>query len=94
MTDAVTGELLASYQKKSSGQMKLWNTATELQDYRGAAPTGLQEDQQYTNITIVLDPADATYGDNIYSQNGATYTKPTTSDGGKTVSFGFPCFFP
>lgn len=87
MTDAVTGELLATYQKES-GMMSLWNTATELQPYNGAAATGLQEDQYYVNTTIVLDPADEGYGDMIYGEYGATYTKPTTSDGGKTVSIG------
>lgn len=84
MTDALTGELLSTYQK-TSGAMSLWNTAVELQDNNGAAATGLQEAQYYVNTTITLDPADETYGDKIYVEYGATYTKPTTSDGGKTV---------
>lgn len=86
MTDAVTGELLSTYQKKS-GMMSLWNTAVELQPFNGAAATSLQEDQIYLNTTIILDPADPGYGDLIVGDHGATYTKPTTSDGGKTVSF-------
>jgi hypothetical protein len=85
MTDAVTGQLLATYQKTSNA-MSLWNTAVEIQDFEGTAATALTDDQVYVNTTIRLDPADATYGEKIYAQYGATFTKPTTSDGGKTVS--------
>lgn len=85
MTDAVTGKLLSTYQKTSSA-MTLWNTAVELQPNGNSAATSLQENQYYMHSYIVLDPADETYGDKIYSEYGAIYTKPTTSDGGKTVS--------
>lgn len=85
MTDAVTGEVLASYSKKS-GPMRLWNTAIEKQDANGADPTGTNEPQYYVNTTITLAEADKSYSQGIYGQNGATYTDMTTSDGGKTVS--------
>ncbi|PSR79069.1 hypothetical protein BD289DRAFT_108781 [Coniella lustricola] len=83
MHDAVTGDLLSSY-SKTSGAFSLWNTAVELQDYDGNAPSGLTEDQYYVNTTITLEPADAQYGDNMYTEYGCTHTTPTTSDGGKT----------
>ncbi|KAF3765297.1 hypothetical protein M406DRAFT_67753 [Cryphonectria parasitica EP155] len=85
MHDAVTGTLLSTYQK-TSGAFSLWNTAVELQDQDGNSPTGLTEDQYYLNTTITLDPADAGYGDMMYTQNGCTHTTPTTSDGGKTLN--------
>lgn len=85
MTDAVTGEVLATY-KKTSGAMKLWNTAIEKQDANGQDPTGTNEPQYYVNTTITLAEADESYSNGIYSQNGATYTDMTTSDNGKTVS--------
>lgn len=85
MTDAVTGEVLASYSKKS-GAMRLWNTAIEKQDSNGADPTGTNEPQYYVNTTITLAEADNSYAQGIYVQNGATHTDMTTTDGGKTVS--------
>ncbi|KAI8309319.1 hypothetical protein K4K61_001853 [Colletotrichum sp. SAR11_59] len=83
MTDAVTGELLSTYQKKS-GKMTLWNTAIELQDNNGAAPTGTIEPQYYTNTTIVFAEKDAAYKDGAYTESGATYSGIATADGGKT----------
>lgn len=84
MTDAVTGTLLSTYQRKSSA-MALWNTAVELQPNGASTPTSLQENQYYMDTYIVLKAADEKYGDNIFSEYGGLYTKPTTSDGGKTV---------
>lgn len=93
MTDAVTGEVLATY-SKTSGPMKLWNTAIEKQDSNGADPTGTNEPQYYVNTTITLAAADESYSQGIYSQNGAKFTDMTTSDGGKTVSYIFiPLFY-
>lgn len=86
MTDAVTGDTLATYTKVSKQKSTLWNTAVEIQDYNGNEGTGTVEPQYYTNTTIVLKAADKNYGSTIYSESGATYTTPTTSDGGKTVS--------
>ncbi|KAK2616059.1 hypothetical protein N8I77_002770 [Diaporthe amygdali] len=83
MTDAVTGEVLATYQK-TSGAMTLWNTAIEIQDSNGNDPTGTTEPQYYVNTTITLAEADKSYSSGIYSQNGATYTDMTTTDDGKT----------
>ncbi|KAG8158559.1 hypothetical protein KVR01_011681 [Diaporthe batatas] len=83
MTDAVTGEVLATY-KKTSGPMTLWNTAIEKQDANGNDPTGTNEPQYYVNTTIALAEADSSYADGIYGQNGATFTDMTTSDNGKT----------
>lgn len=88
MTDAVTGELLASYEK-ASGPMTLWNTAIEVQDRDGAAASGTVEPQYYVNTTITLAGADAAYSAGLYTQNGASSTDLTTSDGGKTVSSGY-----
>jgi hypothetical protein len=85
MTDAATGEVLATY-KKTSGPMKLWNTAIEKQDANGNHPIGTSEPQYYVNTTITLAEADKSYADGIYGQNGATFTDMTTSDNGKTVS--------
>ncbi|POS70397.1 hypothetical protein DHEL01_v211209 [Diaporthe helianthi] len=83
MTDAVTGEVLSTY-KKTSGRMRLWNTAVELQDANGNDPTGTIEPQYYVNTTITLAEADSTYGNGFYSERGATCKGITTSDGGKT----------
>ncbi|KKY29679.1 hypothetical protein UCDDA912_g10398 [Diaporthe ampelina] len=83
MTDAVTGEVLATY-KKTSGPMRFWNTAIEKQDSNGADPTGTNEPQYYVNTTIALAEADESYSNGIYGSNGATFTDMTTSDGGKT----------
>ncbi|KAL1857553.1 hypothetical protein Daus18300_010311 [Diaporthe australafricana] len=83
MTDAVTGEVLATYQK-TSGAMKLWNTAIEKQDASGNDPSGTTEPQYYVNTTITLAAADKSYSAGIYGQNGATYTDMTTTDDGKT----------
>ncbi|ROV97058.1 hypothetical protein VMCG_07519 [Cytospora schulzeri] len=83
MTDAVTGVLLSTYQKKS-GPMTLWNTAVELQDNNGVQPTGTIEPQYYVNSTIVLESADESYGNNMYTEYGAITTDMTTNDGGKT----------
>lgn len=85
MTDAVTGDLLSTYQK-TSGPMTLWNTAVELQDYNGAEPSGTIEPQYYVDTTIYLDGADEAYSAGLYTESGATTTDMTTSDGGKTVS--------
>lgn len=85
MTDALTGDLLATYQKKS-GPMNLWNTAVELQDYNGVDPTGTIEPQYYVNTTITLASADESYGNSMYTEYGASTTDMTTSDGGITVS--------
>ncbi|ROW00700.1 hypothetical protein VSDG_03288 [Cytospora chrysosperma] len=83
MTDAVTGDLLATYQKKS-GPMNLWNTAIELQDNNGVAASGTIEPQYYVNTTIYLDAADESYGTSMYTESGASSTDMTTTDGGKT----------
>lgn len=85
MTDAVTGDLLSTYQKET-GPATLWNTAVELQPYNGADPTGLVEPQYYVNTTIVLAETDASYGSSMYVEYGGEHTDATTSDGGKTVS--------
>lgn len=89
MTDALTGALLSTYQKKS-GPMNLWNTAVELQDVDGKQPTGTIEPQYYVNTTITLGTADESYGNNMYTESGATSTKMTTNDGGITVSTYYP----
>ncbi|KAI3394982.1 hypothetical protein diail_2040 [Diaporthe ilicicola] len=83
MTDAITGKVLATYQK-TSGAMKLWNTAIELQDYNGNDPSGTTEPQYYVNTTITLAEADNSYSSGIYVESGATHTDMTTIDGGKT----------
>ncbi|KUI73661.1 hypothetical protein VM1G_09577 [Cytospora mali] len=83
MTDALTGELLSTYQKKS-GPMTLWNTAVELQPNGDDEPTGTIEPQYYVNSTIYLDAADAAYGDTLYTEYGAITSDMTTNDGGKT----------
>jgi len=36
------------------------------------------------NTVIRLSAADASFGGSVYPTNGATYTEPTTVDGGKT----------
>ncbi|KAK7733087.1 hypothetical protein SLS53_008275 [Cytospora paraplurivora] len=83
MTDAVTGDLLSTYQK-ISGPMDLWNTAVELQPYGDNEPTGTIEPQYYINTTITLDAADESLGSSLYTEYGGESTTPTTSDGGKT----------
>lgn len=85
MTDALTGELLSTYQK-TSGPMNLWNIAVELQDNNGVAATGTIEPQFYMNTTIFLDTADESYGTSMWTESGANSTDMITSDGGKTVS--------
>lgn len=92
MTDALTGELLSTYQKKS-GAMNLWNTAVELQDNNGVQATGTIEPQYYVNTTITLGTPDESYGENMYTESGATHTDLTTSDGGITVSTTLDIYF-
>jgi hypothetical protein len=87
MHDAVTGDLLSTYTKVSEQQSTLWNTAVEIQDFNGNAGTGTVEPQYYVNTTITLKAADKSWGSTIYSEYGGEYTTPTTTDGGKTVSF-------
>lgn len=87
MTDAITGDLLSTYTKVSEQKSTLWNTAIELQDSNGSEATGTIEPQYYINTTIVLKAADETYGSTIYSEYGGEYSEPTSTDGGKTVSF-------
>lgn len=85
MTDAVTGDLLSTYQK-ISGPMNTWNTAVELQPYGDNEPTGIVEPQYYINTTITLDAADENLSGDLWTEYGGESTEMTTSDGGKTVS--------
>jgi hypothetical protein len=83
MHDAVTGELLSTY-NKTSGPMTDWNTAIELQPYNGQNPVGTTEPQYYVNTTIVLETADSSFSQTGTTTDGAKYTELETSDNGKT----------
>lgn len=83
MSDAVTGKLLSSFQK-TSGPMLGWGTAIECNDYNGVACTGTVAQQTYVNSTIILDAADSTFINTLGTSGGATYSKMSTADGGKT----------
>lgn len=79
MTDAVTGDLLSTF-NKTSGPMLGWGTALECND----GCTGTIETQYYVNSTIVLETADSTFIQTLGSSQGATHTEMETADNGKT----------
>lgn len=83
MEDAVTGDLLSTF-NKSSGPMLGWGTAIECNDYNGVACTGTISEQQWINSTIVLESADDTFSQTLGTGTGVTYTDMVTADNGKT----------
>lgn len=85
MTDAVTGDVLSTYQKTSSAMTK-WNTAVELQNANDNPPTSITESQTYVQTTITLAAADPSFGQGISSDAGADCGQITTPDNGVTVS--------
>ena len=65
MEDAVTGELLSTF-NKTSGPMLGWGTALECQDGpTGVACSGTVAEQTYVNSTIILEAADETFVDTL-----------------------------
>lgn len=86
MSDAVTGDLLSSF-NKTSGPMLGWGTAIECNDDNGSACTGTISEQTWINSTIILEEADSTFIDTLGASSGATYTDMLTEDGGKTWTF-------
>ncbi|KUJ10517.1 uncharacterized protein LY89DRAFT_564592, partial [Mollisia scopiformis] len=83
MEDAVTGQLLSTF-NKTSGPMLGWGTAIECDDYNGVSCTGTISEQYYVNSTIILESADDTFIDTLGVSSGATYTEMVTADDGKT----------
>lgn len=83
MEDAVTGQLLSTF-NKTSGPMIGWGTAIECNDYNGVACTGTIAEQTYVNSTIILESADDTFIDTLGVSSGATYTDMLTADDGLT----------
>jgi hypothetical protein len=59
--------------------MALVNTAVQCQ-----ACTAPVNEQYWQNVEIKLSAAYKNFGSTVYQVHGATNTKPTTSDGGKT----------
>ncbi|KAF7537749.1 hypothetical protein G7054_g3451 [Neopestalotiopsis clavispora] len=86
MSDAVTGDLLSTF-NKTSGPMLGWGTAIECNDDNGSECTGTISEQTWVNSTIILEAADETFIDTLGASNGATYTDMLTTDGGKTWTF-------
>ncbi|KAF2235868.1 hypothetical protein EV356DRAFT_575393 [Viridothelium virens] len=78
VTDAVTGKEMATY-TKNSGPMTIFEASVECQD---CSPT--IADQTYVNTTITFAEADKTWSSVPEAESGATFTTPTTSDGGVT----------
>jgi hypothetical protein len=83
MRDAVTGQLLSTFQKKS-GPMLGWGTAIECNNYQGKACSPTIAEEYYVNSTIVLDKADSTFVNTLGMSQGATSTGMKTADNGKT----------
>lgn len=83
MEDAVTGQLLSTF-NKTSGPMLGWGTALECNDYNGVACSGTTSEQYYVNSTIILESADDSFVDTLGAGTGVVYTDMLTSDGGKT----------
>ncbi|KAF2150364.1 hypothetical protein K461DRAFT_322822 [Myriangium duriaei CBS 260.36] len=77
-TDARTGTQLATYSYKS-GQKNEFQIAVECQD---CTPT--VNDSTYVDTVVTFASAVPDFASQLYSGGGATYSKPTTSDGGKT----------
>jgi hypothetical protein len=83
MRDAVTGQLLSTF-NKTSGPMLGWGTALECDDYKGKSCKGTTSEQTYINATIILESADATFIQMLGASEGANHTAMETSDKGKT----------
>lgn len=84
MEDAVTGELLSSF-NKTSGPMLGWGTALECDDGDdGTACSGTVQEQIYADSTIVLESADSTFIDTLGAGTGVVYTDMVTADNGLT----------
>lgn len=83
MEDAVTGQLLSTF-NKTSGPMLGWGTAIECNDNNGVSCTGTISKQYYVNSTIILESADNTFIDTLGAGTGVTHTEMVTSDNGKT----------
>ncbi|ORY66541.1 uncharacterized protein BCR38DRAFT_408465 [Pseudomassariella vexata] len=84
MTDAVTGELLSTF-NKTSGPMLGWGTAIECNDSDdGVACTGTVAEQTWLNSTIILESADSTFVETLGASEGTTHTDMVSSDNGKT----------
>jgi hypothetical protein len=83
MKDAVTGQLLSSF-NKTSGPMLGWGTALECDNYNGKSCKGTTTEQWYVNSTIVLENADPTFIQTLGASSGANHTAMETADKGKT----------
>lgn len=84
MEDAVTGELLSTF-NKTSGSMLGWGTAIELDDYTaGVEAVGTISPQYYINSTIILEAADPDFIDTLGAGEGVVHTDMLTADGGIT----------
>jgi hypothetical protein len=83
MEDAVTGELLSTF-NKTSGPMLGWGTAIECNDNNGVSCTGTISEQYYINSTIILESADNTFDNTLGAGTGVTYSQMETADNGKT----------
>ncbi|KAI9659896.1 MAG: hypothetical protein M1821_001248 [Bathelium mastoideum] len=78
VTDATTGKELATY-SKNSGPMTIFEATVECQDCDPTIAT-----QTYVNTKITFAEADENWASVPEASSGATFTTPTTSDGGLT----------